>query len=241
MRNLFGAALGLAVLFAADLPAKAQCTIPWSGVRLGRIVGSSPAQVGMFNAIVKKKPIVADVVCETTSVTPWGTFTQNFTDKFWRNKAGDIREDTAYNTTTIRTWDADYESIYLDHESKTARIDRGSGMGIMPLVSPAPSVTGQPLTGVIAGRTVAGLQTGLTLLPICAGTDEYWVAADLELLVMERWECKKEGWVAGQEIRNIEQREPDPALFKIPAGYAVFTCGQPPGEQTKHCSQKKPR
>lgn len=231
--------LMLAALLIAGAPAEAQCGDILPGARLTLLPGAQvskavPSQVAIHGAFVTKKPIIAEMTCQITSVTPWGVFTQTYTIKFWRTGSGVTRQDTAYNTTTIEDHDynvhLDHESkdINLDHESKTATVKR-LGFSLLPTIGQV----GQPIKGIIGGRAVTGVRSAGFSPGRHSSSCEDWIADDLRVLVHS--ECKfEDGSGILQQMHNIEEREPDPALFRIPEGYSVVTC------ETQHANPDEP-
>ena len=51
-------------------------------------------------------------------------------------------------------------------------------------------------------------------------THEVWTSQDLKLVMKEQWNDPRMG-ERTQELANFSRAEPDPALFRVPAGYAT--------------------
>ena len=192
---------------------------------------------------VKNKPVIADTVCEITSTTPWGTFTQTSAGKYWRSRDGSTREDTAWKTTSISIQDR--MVVFIDHESKSATVQAmGDHVYVWPVPRRLENNPGTTRTGILAGRPVIGKH-----MESFFGTGtgaEVWIAKDLQLLVDVN--VTGETFRQTQQLRNIEEREPEAALFKIPEGYSVVKCvnnppppGGPPIGPLSHCYQETPK
>jgi hypothetical protein len=150
-------------------------------------------------------------------------------DRQWSDAAGH-----RLHTTTIEDHDynvhLDHESkdINLDHESKTATVKR-LGFSLLPTIGQV----GQPIKGIIGGRAVTGVRSAGFSPGRHSSSCEDWIADDLRVLVHS--ECKfEDGSGILQQMHNIEEREPDPALFRIPEGYSVVTC------ETQHANPDEP-
>ena len=165
-------------------------------------------------------PIVADLIWQTTSVTPWGTFTQSLEGKFWRSRDGSTRQDNSYNTSEIhdntRTWSDGGADIFIDHESKTATVQIYGGPFRYTDIFSGLSV--ETLRGVMDGRAVIGQRATSRE----ATLTEVWTAPDLHVAVVRH--TKGAAWERIQQMKNIQERDPDPELFKIPQGYSVVKC-----------------
>jgi hypothetical protein len=179
-----------------------------------------PGCFSTSNLYSKRLPVIADILLQTTSTTPWGTFTQQWEGKYWRSRDRNWREDDAFGTTLLlgvkaRTW--------LDREAKLAFTDvwpEGTGPGKSKEDS-----SGQYrmlAKGVLSGRKVTG-----------------WVLAAEDPMHYECWEDDRLGVAiqirfrsdtveTTQELENIQEREPDPEVFKIPEGYKVLDCAKEP-------------
>jgi hypothetical protein len=196
----------------------------------------------VMSDFVKNKPVIADTVCEITSTTPWGTFTQTFAGRYWRSRDGSTREDTSWKTTHI--FILDRMVVFIDHESKTATVQTFDHVHIWPIPLRLENNPGTTRTGILAGRPVIGKHME-SFFGTGAGA-EVWIAKDLQLLVDVN--ITAETFRQIQQVRNIEEREPDGALFKIPEGYSVVKCvnspppaGGPPLGPQSQCYQETAR
>jgi hypothetical protein len=214
-------ALTSLLVFAA--PLSAQCYLP-------------PTYFG----IVKKKPIVAETLCQTTSTTPWGTFTESVTGRFWRSSNGSVRLDSSYATTSMWLADGKGSNVYMDNESKVAT---AADLPFSPEINPGPAELnlrpGTILKGVIAGRAVTGKRLDVSVEGFHYKLYDFWFADGLQLLVAHERTSDTIDLV--EQVRNIEEREPDPALFKIPKNYAVVRCTLQPVTHLLSCREPAPR
>lgn len=189
------------------------------------------AQCGWVQAgYIPKKPVIADVVCQAIDITPWGTFSETLNGKFWRSKTGSTREDKPYNVTKMWLQDL-LADVYMDEETRTATVREVGGSSPLALrlfgqgrdFDGAMQAKRAMLKGVLAGRAVTGERVESVLLGTSGLT---WMANDLQLVVDR--ESKSQARNTASQVRNIEEREPDAALFKIPEDYTVVKCVPPP-------------
>jgi hypothetical protein len=164
----------------------------------------------------RRRPIIADVILQTTSVTPWGTYTQILKGKFWRSRRGEYRQDDAFGTSFLFS---SKKQTWVDRELRTATLVAPSG----PRVGLVAWTQGPRSLGkkVVSGRTVEGQGS---LGPF--GEDGYeldtWLDMSLGIPLQIRLRTGTTEVV--QELSNIEERDPDPELFKVPQDLTLFNC-----------------
>jgi hypothetical protein len=200
-----------------------------------------PSDVG-----VRNRPIIADVTVTVTSETPWGPYAQTQSGKYWRSRDGKTRRDDGFGNSHI----ADFRSrIDIDHEAKVAYeidhilsspVDTLPGTGFMsgglliPFYDPAglsPQLLQMPRKLVkigkkqidgrkVTGRRSEGVAKGYQWGPGGARwTYEVWTANDIKLAILFQYNTRLMQVV--QRFENIQVRDPDPEVFRIPKGYQV--------------------
>lgn len=187
------------------------------------------------------KPVIADITMQIASTTPWGTFTQSLKGKFWRARNGDTRQDADFGTTLIvivkpqgkYIVDRDKQTqVWMDHDAKLAAIDVFHLSPLSPRTSPVFNVNavlgGDARTlgaGTVAGHEVVGrrqtLKSGGTIEEGSVITD-MWVDPRLGIPMQNRYRTPTNEIF--QQLSNIEERDPDPSLFKIPDDYTIIRC-----------------
>lgn len=227
--------LGLCGVLAMTVPACAQFVL-------------FPGDTG-----VRNKPIVADVTVTVTSQTPWGPYTQTQSGKYWRNRDGRTRRDDAFGNSYI----ADLHSrIDIDNAAKIAyeRDDmlssppdtlRGTGFmsgGSIPAFYDDPSGLSVQLLEMprklvkigekqIEGRKATGRRSEGVAKDYPWGpkgdhwTYEVWTANDINLAM--EFQYKTRTMQVVQRFENIQLRDPDPEIFKIPKGFQVRSASGP--------------
>lgn len=104
-----------------------------------------------------------------------------------------------------------------------------------------PQVTTQNLgTVTLDGLPVTDVKTTVVIPAGRIGNDtpitrtrEVWTSDDLKLVMKEQWEDPRNG-ERTVELEDFSRAEPDPALFRVPAGYEVKTLS----ESLKELQQK---
>jgi len=219
------------------------------------IAGTASAQFVIFteDAGMRNKPIIADVTVTITAETPWGPYTQTQSGKYWRSRDGKTRRDDAFGNSYI----ADLHSrIEIDHEAKVAyEIDQilsspvdtlpGAGFmsgGLLPPFYDDPAGLNQQLLQMprklvkIAERQIDGRKvTGRRSEGVAKGYPwgpngghwayEVWTANDIQLAI--EFQYKTRTMQVVQRFENIQLRDPDPEIFKIPKGYQVRSASGP--------------
>ena len=110
--------------------------------------------------------------------------------------------------------------------SPPASLDGPSRLSRNSAMTPDVQTTGLG-TQTISGLTATGTRTTITFAADALGTQaplqivrDEWVAPALHLAVLTT-SPDPDGGRNVTRLTNIEQREPDPALFQVPAGYVV--------------------
>ena len=93
---------------------------------------------------------------------------------------------------------------------------------------PQPVVTMEDLgSDIVQGQPVTVLKVTTVIPPGRSGNDapitkthEIWTSPDLKLILKEQWEDPRSG-ERTIELDKLSRMEPDPALFRAPAGYQV--------------------
>ncbi len=213
------------------------------------MAGPACAQFVLFtrDVGVRNKPIIADVTVTVTSETPWGPYTQTQSGKYWRSRDGKTRRDDGFGNSYI----ADLRSrIDIDHEAKVAyEIDDilsspvdtlpGTGFmsgGFLPPFYDDPSGLSPQLLQMprklvkIGKRQIDGRKvTGRRSEGVAKGNQwgpngdrwsyEVWTANDIKLAILFQYSTRLMKVV--QRFENIQERDPDPEVFRIPKGYQV--------------------
>lgn len=160
----------------------------------------------------RKTPVIADIVVQTTSMTPWGTYTQILKGKFWRSRDGKNRQDDSFGTSFLLTPKA---QTWIDRELQIAVVNTSS----WPLFRPILSNTSLGKK-TLNGRAVEGWRS---LVPFPEGEFfdiDFWTDTRLGIPVQIRQKSSTTEIV--QQLENIEERDPDPKLFEIPEGFRVL-------------------
>jgi len=129
--------------------------------------------------------------------------------------------------------------MHIEHNSKTVTIQHGAasaetpktdtGVVEKPIEKPAAEeklAPGLKRLGTMAleGFTAIGTQYTRSEQPL--DRDESWVSDDLPgTVLMMKSEGPQAGTVSTTRLVNIKREEPDPELFRPPAGYAVHDAG----------------
>jgi hypothetical protein len=193
--------------------------IPASLLFLAAVANAQFLRVQMFTieAPGKKTPVIADITVRATSITPWGTYTQVLKGKFWRSRDGKSRQDDSFGTSFLHSPKTD---TWVDRELQTAMETPSSPpLTIRPSLSsfdPRFNTRHEVSKGMLNGRAVLQWSSGDTLHA------DYW--NDIRLGVPIQIRTTLGGTETIQELTNIEEREPNPDLFKIPEGFSVLKC-----------------
>jgi hypothetical protein len=183
------------------------------------------SQTGVLPKQKSVTPLVADV--QVTITSPHGAHTS--TGHYYRSRDGKVREDLSSGS-VIADGNAGTVTI-LNPAKKEATVITGGATRAQSAQAAAPS------TSVPSGSLAPAGQTTLEGHPVAksinAGqTREVWTATDLSLQVFVKITAPNR--TTTKAMRNIKVGDPDPAVFKIPAGYTVTTKAGPlaaPGPQ----------
>ncbi len=176
-------------------------------------------------------PVIADVTRELTSTTPWGTYTRTLRGKFWRSRDGQNRQDDAYGNSFVlnpRTY------TWIDRVLKLAVIDvsEAGWFSTIPAGATESAYVRDhyvELKGKIAGRTAIGWRQE----PRPPSGSEWWMDAKLGIPLLRRsWSPT---YAEVLRVSNIQERDPDPDLFKIPEGYSILNCGERRRKRPPEC------
>jgi len=164
-----------------------------------------------LDARSRKTPVIADITLQTTSITPWGTYTQSLKGKYWRSRDGKNRQDDSFGTSFLLSPKAE---VWIDRELQTVAVNPPG----RPVFLSNFRVGGLNLgKQTIFGRTVQGYRIGSEALLI-----DFWLDSRLGIPIQIRH--KSGAFESVQQLENIEERDPDPKLFEIPEGFQVVTC-----------------
>lgn len=192
----------------------------------------------------RKVAIVADVRVTVTSQTPWGAYSQTESGKYWRSRDGKMRRDDSFRNSVIVDLRARTMAM-IDHDLKIARVHQvvdarlpkatlrpvppgriyDDPAGLNPLLLSMPPKLKKIGDKQIDGWRVTGRRWEGDSKDNQWGRDaegwtyEVWTANDLKLAVLFKYNTSLTETV--QRFENIQMREPDPELFKIPKGYLV--------------------
>jgi hypothetical protein len=165
----------------------------------------------------RKTPVIADIILQTTSITPWDTYTQILKGKFWRSRDGKNRQDDSFGTSFLlnpkaRTW--------VDRELQTAVVDTSTLPRVLSQFSWGAGTTSLG-KGILVGRAVSGWRN---VVPFGDGEFQIDVWTDIRLGIPIQIRQKSRTTEIVQQLNNIEERDPDPKLFEIPEGFSVVSC-----------------
>ncbi len=115
-------------------------------------------------------------------------------------------------------------------DSKTAvRAGPESGefrVGFPVVGRPLPNRTWRTATEILESRMLQGLRAEGTRTtrtsagqPQLKAVEEQWFVRDLHLTLLVK--ASGPGWTHTAELRKLDRREPDPALFAIPSDYTI--------------------
>jgi hypothetical protein len=163
----------------------------------------------------QKTPVIADIILQTTSITPWGTYTQVLKGKFWRSRDGKSRQDDSFGTSLLRSSTTD---TWVERELQTAMVTPSN----RPLFTSLSSFAVRPKVrkGMIDGGAVFEWSRSE------AGSRDFhfdtWndIRLGIPILLLQKIGATE----TIQQLTNIEEREPDPELFKIPEGFSAPKC-----------------
>lgn len=245
MKKVCIAAAVAVVIGAAETP-------PQSAAWFGALTGRSPQSVAeTFRAgpVVTGKPYSATIVTHTAQQFANGTqIDHTETALVFRDAQGRTRLETNGGRTVTILDPVQNVSFEFRVPDSTAGLEkhkkasplvaykwplRDSDMSTVRL----PSVSSEPDVKNIGTKTVNGvaaLGTRTTsIIPAGSiGNDrdlpieaERWFSQDLQLLVKSTYTDPRFGAVT-YELTHISRNAPDPALFQVPAGYAVNEAGE---------------
>lgn len=199
-----------------------------------------PIQHFTLEAPGGKTPVIADIVVRTTSITPWGTSTQVLKGKFWRSRDGRNRQDDSFGTSYLlslkaQTWiDRELQTAtvvpppVLPTKSKARYADEMGPLLFVPIDSWS-RVHASLGKGTLMGRAVQGWQVG-------SRANDFDVWTDTRLGIPMEIRMKADAAEIVQQLNNVEEREPDPEVFKIPEGFSVLKCTQTASRRPSACS-----
>ncbi len=167
--------------------------------------------------------IIADIVGKATYTTPWGTFTEPVNGKFWHSRDGKSREDDDQGNSLIYVRPRE---IWLDHRLKTAMI----GYCIGPDGTACRWEDGSNLWRLQDPLSVRHGTMGGREVVARTNADQWW---DFRTGILLQVKLKTRTVEIVRQLTNIEERDPDPELFKIPEGYAVTNCAPESSKKSK--------
>jgi hypothetical protein len=187
-------------------------------------------------------PLSVDIVEERTTKLPDGASkTETLTSKVYRDGAGRMRTETEVagdsgeSTAIIQLLDKPdgFMAILVPAEkgggrflfSKKQQSEAGYGFTtIDPLITAAGKKTSK--TESLGKQTIEGIEfegarttTTVDGQPSIVGVQDHWVARDLGLFGLEK--SSGPDLESTVKIRNLDQHEPDPALFTPPPDYYI--------------------
>jgi hypothetical protein len=169
------------------------------------------------------RPVIADITTLSSSVTPWGIYTQVFKGKFWRSRDGKSRQDDPFGNTLLLTSKTE---TWVDRELQTAMVapccewhhqSWHDLVASQSLNNALPTRRVRP--GKLNGRAVMEINRSDAKNPLYS-----YVWIDVRTGVPIQILIKLGGTETIQQLSNIEEREPDPEFFKIPGGFSVLMC-----------------
>ncbi len=173
-------------------------------------------QESTIEAQRQNAPVIADITLQTISITPWGTSTQILKGKFWRSRDGKNRQDDSFGTSFLRSPQAE---TWVDRELQTAMVTPTSRALFTSLSNLA--VRNSVGKGMVNGRTVLEWSR---LSPGENSDVHFDVWNDIRLGIPIQIRLKFGATETIQQLNNIEERDPDPEIFKIPQGFSVLKC-----------------
>jgi hypothetical protein len=199
----------------------------------------APGEGFSFNQIVRGKPFSATEERRTLQILRDGTRIDNGEkNRLFRDSQGRMRIEGMNGTVTI--FDAVTGlRVQLDPVTKTARREIPApaappilGAKAQPnSKSVAPETTVNLKAQVVNGVMAEGTRTTMIIPKRQIGNDreikvvtERWVSNDLQILIKSTNTDPRYG-ESTYQLTGIVQKEPDPALFQIPADYAVVPEG----------------
>ena len=172
-------------------------------------------QEATLEASGRKTPVIADISLQTTSMTPWGTYTQLLKGKFWRSRDGKNRQDDSFGTSFLLTPKA---QTWVDRKAQTAVVNTSTSPLFVPVLLWQRGKTNLGKR-TLDGRAVEGWRI---VVPFPEGEFDidFWTDTRLGIPVQIRQKSRTTEIV--QQLDNIEERDPDPKLFESPEGFRVL-------------------
>lgn len=142
--------------------------------------------------------------------------------RFYRSSTGQVREDSSLGA-MITDVSAGTVTILVKErkEARVMRIPADQRVPRVPANRPAPEVFEENAT--VDGRRVAKAR----MKGPQGQRVEFWTAKDLGVVTWTKTEAA--GFTTTRELRNLSTEEPNPAVFAIPADYAVIEQDERPG------------
>jgi hypothetical protein len=148
----------------------------------------------------------------------------------------DICDPTAETLTRIDTLNATAKIIHARPSAASRLSSTRTFCSMQAPFGHNPNVSKEDLGDqIIEGVPAHGVR--ITIKSLLGGSDasagesitEVWCSDELAAVVLRTTESTKTGFKTAIAMRKIERTEPDPALFQIPAGYAVTESVAPAG------------
>jgi hypothetical protein len=199
----------------------------WRPIFISGILSVAAAQPQQPTPTVTRAPYSADQVQEYTRTLENGTSstTTNVIGHFFRDSQGRTRTEIALKSSSS-AWRVEIldplagVAYVLDDQNKIAHRTRFQTAA--PGRNAAPQMTVEHLgTQVIDGVPVEGTRMSRTLPPRdglpSTFTIETWDSVELKVNMLTK---SSNGYTS--KLVNLNRVEPDPALFRLPAGYTVI-------------------
>jgi hypothetical protein len=214
----------------------------------GASAGSRALDEGFNNRVVRGKPFSATEERRSLQILQNGTrIENNQTDRLFRDSEGRTRVEETNGMATIFD-PATNRRVELNPTARTARSVTNYQLTLQRalggLAAPNTLATAQGATAettenlsaqMVNGVPAQGVRTTMTIPRGQIGNDreikvitERWVSNDLQMLIKSSNSDPRFGDTSYQ-LTGIVEREPDPSLFQIPAGYAEINPGLPGG------------
>jgi len=240
---LTGVLLGASMLWGQE---------PVEARRFYQVLGQLGAALdeGFNNQVVRGKPFSATEERRSLQVLQNGTrIENNQTNRLFRDGQGRTRTEEMNGMATIFDPVANFQ-VELDPSNRTARRSLSAyqlALGVYQRRVGTKAAAQTALKGVAAETTenlnpqvvngvlAQGVRTTMTIPKGQIGNDreikvitERWVSNDLQMLIKSTNSDPRFGDTSYQ-LTGILEREPDAALFQIPAGYTEIGIGAAPG------------
>jgi hypothetical protein len=203
------------------------------------------------------KAVIADITATLTAPTPWGSFTQTETGKYWRSRKGQVRQDTSHGQSSVLDFSSSRSLTWIDYEIQ--RIWSQQRILPRPRISSAPAqgyahqpsddATGKDFRFQFGdGSSTKPEKSGQNVLDgfkvtirkgqTNGGSYEIWTADALQIILLFKLKSGNTEFV--QRYRNIRLEEPDPSIFQLPLGFRMFTLNERGECQVGVSGQQRP-